>query len=139
MEKLDVLLIDDEIRRMRATLDMLRSDNYSVEQVASPADALKRLQENPKLCRVLILDIMMPADGIFAEMDTDYGLRTGIFLLHELRAIDGFDLPIIVLTANDDFHEELKEQVDVFLLKPVAYQTLKKEIDRFLNSEGDAQ
>ena len=138
MQKFDAFLIDDETRRMRATLDMLRGDNYRVEQIASPAEALKRLQENPKLCRIIILDIMMPADGIFAEKKTDYGLRTGIFLLEELRAITGFDLPIIVLTANSDFEEELAGRVDVFLQKPVAYQTLKKEIDRFMNSEGGA-
>jgi len=138
MPKLDVLLIDDETRRMRATLDMLRADKYSAEQIASPAAALKRLQDNPKLCRVIILDIMMPADGIFAEMNTDFGLRTGIFLLEKLREINGFDIPIIVLTANSDFRTELQQRVNVFLQKPVAYQTLKKEIDKLMLAKGGA-
>ncbi len=81
MKQYDILLIDDEVRRMRATLDMLRSDNYKVKQIARVQEAYDLLKGHPDICEIIILDIMMPADGEFDMPDADVGLRTGFRLL----------------------------------------------------------
>lgn len=124
MDSLDILLVDDETRRMRATIEMLRSDGFSVEQIASPSEAMQRLNTNPQICKVIILDIMMPADGEFDVPESQYGLRTGFLLLDKLHTIEGFRTPIIVLTANASFEDELGKKIERFLVKPVAYNIL---------------
>ena len=129
MKQYDILLIDDEVRRMRATLDMLRSDNYKVEQIARVQEAYDLLKDHPDICEIIILDIMMPADGEFDVPDADLGLRTGFLLLEKLREIPNFKIPIIVLTANAAYEEELNGKVDHFFVKPVAYSQLKQKIE----------
>ena len=125
---MDILIIDDEIRRMNATVQMLRADGFSVEQINSPTKAVKRLESNPGSCKVIILDIMMPPDGEFTQEETDLGLRTGILILDRLQRIQGFNTPIIVLTANVLAKAELDGRVSIFLEKPVAYAKLKAAI-----------
>jgi CheY-like chemotaxis protein len=127
-----ILIIDDEIRRMQATVDMLRSDRHAVEQITSPSLALQKLRSAPKHCDLIILDVMMPIDNEdeFRVLETEFGLRTGVLLLKKIKEIEGFNAPIIVLTANYEIEEELKGQVDHFLRKPVPYAHLKAAIDK---------
>ncbi len=128
-----ILIIDDEVRRMQATVDMLRSDHYVVEQITNPSQALQKLRTTPTHYDVIILDVMMPIDNDdeFKVLETDYGLRTGILLLIKIKQIGGFVAPIIVLTANYEIEEELKGKVSHFLRKPVPYAQLKAAIDKF--------
>ena len=132
MTKIDVLIIDDEVRRMQATVELLQADNYAVEQIGSPSAAFQRLQQNPAYARVIILDIMMPPDGDFNIEDAQYGLRTGILFLAKLKSLPDFKTPVIVLTASDEFKDEVKTQVHHYLKKPVPYGTLREIIDHLM-------
>jgi len=134
---MDILIIDDETRRMRAIREMLRADGYTVEQVDSPTKALSMLQKNSRLCKVIVLDIMIPADGEFDVPESDYGLRTGILLLETLRGIPSFEIPVIVLTARRDTEEELKGKVDRFLHKPVPFDELSAAIREVIAKEKE--
>jgi CheY-like chemotaxis protein len=136
MEQLDILLIDDEKRRMRATIEMLTNDGFNVKQIVSPSNALRTLRQSSVVCKVVILDIMIPPDGEFDVPESQYGLRTGFLLLDKLQTVDGFNTPVIVLTANASFEEELQGKVKAFLVKPVPYENLKKAIRKALKPNG---
>lgn len=136
MEQLDILLIDDELRRMRATIEMLSNDGFKVKQIVSPSIALRIFRESNVACKVAILDIMMPPDNEFDVPESQFGLRTGFLLLDKLQKIDGFNTPIIVLTANASFEEELQGKAKAFLVKPVPYEKLKKAIQKALKPNG---
>jgi len=127
-----ILIIDDEVRRMQATVDMLRSDHHIVDQITNPSQALQKLRSAPKQYDLIILDVMMPIDNEneFKVLDTDYGLRTGVLLLNKIKEIYTFTAPIVVLTANYEIEEELKGKVNHFLRKPVPYAQLKAAIDK---------
>ena len=133
-----ILIIDDEVRRMQATVDMLRSDHYIIEQITNPSVALQKLRTSPTQFDLIILDVMMPIDNDdeFKEHETNYGLRTGFLLLSKIKQITGFTAPIIVLTANYEIEEELKGKVGYFLRKPVPYAQLKAAIDKLRTIEG---
>lgn len=133
---LKVLIIDDEIRRMRATFELLQADGFQVEQIDSPSRAWQRLKANPNAWDVILLDIMMPTDGEFDTEETDLGLRTGIILLEKIQTLSHFSTPIIVLTANEEFKDEVSPKVDKFLLKPTPYQVLKSIIQEVSKKAG---
>ncbi|MDQ7054649.1 MAG: hypothetical protein Q9P14_17830 [candidate division KSB1 bacterium] len=78
---------------------------------------------------------MMPADGDFDVPEADLGLRTGFLLLERLKQIPEFQIPIIVLTANAAYEEELEGKVAHFFVKPVAYGQLKATIEKLRNSK----
>lgn len=136
MKQVDILLIDDETRRMRATIEMLRNDGFQIEQIASPSKALHILSREPGICRVIVLDIMMPADGEFDVPESQFGLRTGFLLLDKLKKLDGFQTPIIVLTAAAQYKDDLFHEVWKFHVKPVPYETLKNAINQAIASNG---
>ena len=132
---MDILFIDDEARRMRPTVEMLRADHYQVELIDDPLKSLSMLQENPHLCKIIILDIMMPVEGEFAGSENGNGLDTGVTLLEKIKAISGFELPVIVLTANHTVADRLRGKVQRFLHKPVPYAKLKAAVDELMNQK----
>lgn len=137
--QIDVLIIDDEVRRMRATVELLEADGFMVEQESSPSQAFERLRRQPNYARVIILDIMMPPDGEFDTPDAEYGLRTGILFLDRLHELQTFRTPIIVLTASDEHRSEIERQVARYLKKPVPYGTLKGIIDELMVDKGSGR
>lgn len=135
-----ILVIDENIVEHKKFIDALKSD-YIVDEVGYIQTArykLKKIQYN-----LVVLDIMMPALGLFNNKETSDGLRTGlVYYENELKKLN---LPVLFWSLNSDFEKEIKElkkndcswnNTD-FLLKESDYKHLLNGVNRFfLNKTG---
>ena len=106
-----ILFVDDEKRRMESYAEELRLSGYKVEIKSDVDSALDFFQENYKQIKLLILDIMMPAGNAFENVDTKYGLRTGIIFYEEIRNRNS-NLPILIFTNVSNEAVEKKISLD---------------------------
>lgn len=130
---LRILIIDDETRRMQATVELLEMDGFLVTQIDSPGGALSELSRRPAGWDIIVLDIMMPPDEQFDLPEVKDGLRTGFLLLQKFREIPELVCPVIILTANAEFCTEVEAMGLSFLKKPAPYELLKAEIMKRAN------
>ncbi|RKP48946.1 response regulator [Cohnella endophytica] len=116
-----VLVVDDEASNVRILLNLL-GDEYNVLSAFSAKEALRKLEENPRIS-LLILDVMMP------EM-------SGIDLcriVREKRSV--LDLPVLFATVKDSMHDiELCFRVggNDFISKPFDPKTLAARVRTLL-------
>jgi CheY-like chemotaxis protein len=104
-----ILFVDDEERRMETYIEELKAEKYMVEFKSDVDDAMHYFQENKDKINLLVLDVMMPTGKSFNDNDTDFGMRTGIFLHKEIRK-NNSSLPIVILTNVSD--PEVKECIE---------------------------
>jgi DNA-binding NtrC family response regulator len=83
MNEASILVVDDDVGALRALIQVLKKEGYSVEGAPSAAGALEQLQKHP--ADLLITDIRME------RMD-------GMELMREVR-LRWPDLPVIIMTA----------------------------------------
>jgi DNA-binding response OmpR family regulator len=118
-----ILLVDDDPNLLVFLSDELKSDGYSVTTARDGLEALRRLEAQwPDL---MVVDMMMP------RMD-------GLTLARQVKS--RADLPIIVLSAVDDFDakaEALEELAEDYIVKPFHYPELRARISRVLRRVGD--
>jgi len=116
-----VLVVDDEPSNVRILLNLL-GDEYNVLTAFSAKEALRKLEEHPKI-DLLLLDVMMP------EM-------SGIDLcrmVRETRSV--LDLPILFATVKDSLHDiELcfRAGGNDFIAKPFDPKTLAARVRTLL-------
>lgn len=115
------VMIADDSRTVRASLNMIIRSDYNVIQAEDGEEAWEKLVQNPDV-RMLITDIMMPKlDG--------YGL------ICRIRASDNpaiRDLPIVVITSSDD--DITRERAHAcgandFIIKPVESSDLLERVN----------
>lgn len=94
-----ILLIDDEKRRMRTSLEYLRELKYDVKFIDNVDGAFDYIDKNQNNLEVIILDIMMPWGTLFNKEETEFGLLSGYKLLYKIRKDFGDKIPIIIYTA----------------------------------------
>jgi len=108
-----ILFVDDEPREMSSYVEELRFSGYEVAYESDVDSALKFFAANLDNLDLVILDIMMPPGEALKNRDTEFGLRTGIYMYREFR-VQSPDLPVIILTNVSDvqvarfFHQEAK-------------------------------
>jgi CheY-like chemotaxis protein len=106
-----ILFIDDEKRRMVSYVEELE---FSLEQEVhfetEVDSAIDFFHAQVPLIDLVILDVMMPAGDSFRESDTEYGLKTGLYLYKKLR-VQRIDLPIVIFTNASDPH--LAKEIDI--------------------------
>ncbi|MBN1102868.1 MAG: response regulator [Deltaproteobacteria bacterium] len=110
-----VLLVDDEEEFLEAMAERMRQRDMDVSTTASPADAVRMVQENPY--DVIVLDLMMP------EMD---GLEV-LKAVKEKRP----DIQVILLTGHATVEkgiEAMKFGAMDFLEKPAELKVLVEKI-----------
>ncbi len=104
MEKLTVLVCDDDLAIVDAIAIFLKQENYGVIKAYNGKEALKALKENK--IHLVLLDIMMP------ELD---GLQTTLKIREELN------IPIIILSAKSEDTDKitgLNFGADDYVTKP---------------------
>ncbi len=119
MEKLKILVVDDESRMRKLVRDFLVKQNFEVLEAGDGAEALDIFFENEGIALV-ILDVMMP------KMD---GWQT----CREIRAYS--KVPIIMLTAKSDERDELQGfelGVDEYISKPFSPKILVARVEAIL-------
>ena len=108
MRKKRILLVDDDVEHTFGIEQRLKMDGFNVERATNAKQAWEMLQSRRKKYYGVIIDIMMPADGLFAYDETDQDLKTGILLCEKIKKELRNDLKIIGLTNHRD--EKIKKQ-----------------------------
>ena len=105
MERLKILVVDDEQRMRKLVRDFLVKKNFDVMEAGDGEEAVDIFYENKDIA-LIILDVMMP------KMD-------GWQVCREIRKYS--QVPIIMLTAKSDEKDELQGfelGVDEYISKP---------------------
>lgn len=127
MDKLKILVVDDESRMRKLVKDFLVKSNYEVLEAEDGSAALDIFFEEKDIS-LIILDVMMP------KMD-------GWQVCREIRQYS--KVPIIMLTAKSDERDELQGfqlGVDEYISKPFSPKILVARVEAILrrtNQIGD--
>ena len=111
MDRIKILVVDDESRMRKLLKDFLEREGYRVIEAADGLEAMERFYEDKEIA-LLILDVMMP------NMD-------GWQVCREVR--QSSKLPIIMLTARSEERDELQGfelGVDEYIAKPFSPKIL---------------
>lgn len=119
MNKLKILVVDDESRMRKLVKDFLVKQNYEVLEAGDGSEALDVFFANQDIA-LIILDVMMP------KMD-------GWQVCREIRSYS--KVPIIMLTARADERDELQGfqlGVDEYIAKPFSPKILVARVEAIL-------
>ncbi len=119
MDRLKILVVDDEARMRKLVKDFLIKDNFDVLEAADGVEALDLFYAQKEIALV-ILDVMMP------RMD-------GWEVCREIRACSR--VPVIMLTARADEKDELQGfglGVDEYISKPFSPKILVARVEAIL-------
>ncbi len=125
MNKLKILVVDDEMRIRKLVKDFLRKNNYDVLEAADGEEALD-IFYNDKTINLIICDIMMP------KID-------GYEVVKEIR--QSSDIPIIMLTAKGAESDELQGYdlgIDEYISKPFSPKILVARVEAILRRSNMA-
>ncbi|MGN0497210.1 MAG: response regulator transcription factor [Lachnospiraceae bacterium] len=125
MNRIKILVVDDESRMRKLVKDFLVKGGYDVLEASNGEEALDIFVEDKDISLV-ILDVMMP------KMD---GWET----CREIRGLS--DVPIIMLTAKSDERDELLGfdlGVDEYISKPFSPKILVARVEAILRRTSNA-
>ena len=111
MEKMKILVVDDESRMRKLVRDFLEREGFQVLEAGDGMEAMDIFYENRDIA-LMILDVMMP------KMD-------GWQVCREVR--QSSKVPIIMLTARGEERDELQGfslGVDEYISKPCSPKIL---------------
>lgn len=123
MDRIKILVADDEARMRKLVKDFLVKKGYEVIEAEDGERALDAYYDNPEIALV-ICDVMMP------KVD-------GWQVLEEIRA--GSKVPVIMLTAKGEERDELKgfdKGADEYVTKPFSPKILVARVDALLRRSG---
>ncbi len=127
MEKIKILVVDDESRMRKLVRDFLVRQDYEVLEAGDGEEALDIFYAEKNIS-LMILDVMMPR-------------MNGWDVVREIRQTS--KLPIIMLTAKSDEQDELlgfELGVDEYISKPFSPKILVARVEAILrraNKIGD--
>ena len=119
MDKLKILVVDDESRMRKLVKDFLTISNFEVLEAEDGSLAVELFFDNQDIS-LIILDVMMP------KMD-------GWAVCKEIRSYS--KVPIIMLTARSDERDELQGfqlGVDEYISKPFSPKILVARVEAIL-------
>ena len=119
MDRLKILVVDDESRMRKLVRDFLVKSNFEVLEAGDGEEALDIFYKDKDIA-LIILDVMMP------KMD-------GWQVCREIRV--NSKVPIIMLTARGDERDELQGfqlGVDEYISKPFSPKILVARVDAIL-------
>ena len=119
MDKLKILVVDDESRMRKLVRDFLVKNNYEVLEAGDGEEAMDVFFHNKDIA-LIVLDVMMP------KLD-------GWQVCKEIREYS--KVPIIMLTARTDERDELKGfqlGVDEYIAKPFSPKILVARVEAIL-------
>ena len=119
MDRIKILVVDDESRMRKLVRDFLEREGFRVLEAADGVEAMERFYEDKDIA-LLILDVMMP------NMD-------GWQVCREVR--QSSKVPIIMLTAPSEERDELQGfelGVDEYISKPFSPKILVARVTAIL-------
>ncbi len=125
MNRISILIVDDESRMRKLIRDFLEREGYRILEAANGLEALDVFYENKDIA-LIILDVMMP------QMD-------GWQVCREVRKIS--KVPIMMLTARSEERDELhgfELGVDEYVAKPFSPKILVARVNALIKRvKGD--
>lgn len=120
MSNLKALIIEDEADLAEIYTKALQREGFETETINDGKKAIERLASvSPN---VILLDLHLPQ-------------ISGAAILEAIRADERLKkIPVIVTTADERQAEELVNQADLVLLKPVSLNQLRELASRMANS-----
>lgn len=119
MEKVKILVVDDESRMRKLVKDFLEREGHIIIEASDGMEAMDVFYENKDIA-LIILDVMMP------RMD-------GWQVCREVRTVS--QVPIIMLTARGEERDELQGfelGVDEYISKPFSPKILVARVNAIL-------
>lgn len=119
MDKIKILVCDDEMRMRKLVRDFLVKKDYEVLEASDGNEAINVFYDNPDISLVL-LDVMMP-------------YRDGWQVCREIRS--NSKVPVVMLTARSEEHDELlgyELGVDDYITKPFSPKILVARVEAIL-------
>ena len=119
MDKVKILVVDDESRMRKLVRDFLTRQNYEVLEAADGEEALDIFYKD-KAIALLILDVMMP------DMN-------GFQVLQKIREKN--NVPVLMLTAKSDEEDKvsgLRLGADDYLTKPFGISELMARVNSLI-------
>ena len=119
MEKVKILVVDDESRMRKLVRDFLTRQNYEVLEAADGEEALDIFYKDKEIA-LLILDVMMP------DMN-------GFQVLQKIREKN--NVPVLMLTAKSDEEDKvsgLRLGADDYLTKPFGISELMARVNSLI-------
>lgn len=116
-----VLLVDDNKLNIKVGTKILKEYNLDITPCESGFECINKIENNNKF-DIILLDIMMPK-------------MSGVETLKRLKQINGFNTPVIALTADAIQGREnkyLEVGFSGYLSKPIEHNELKKVLSKFL-------
>mgnify|MGYP001091239110 CR=1 FL=1 len=126
MDRLKILVVDDESRMRKLVRDFLVKSNFEVLEAGDGEEALDIFYKDKDIA-LIILDVMMP------KMD-------GWQVCREIRV--NSQVPIIMLTARGDERDELQGfqlGVDEYISKPFSPKILVARVEAILRRSGHGE
>ena len=119
MDKIKILVVDDESRMRKLVKDFLEREGFEVLEAGDGMEAMEIFYEEKEIA-LIILDVMMP------KMD-------GWQVCREVR--QSSKVPIIMLTARSEERDELQGfdlGIDVYISKPFSPKILVARVEAVL-------
>ena len=116
-----VLVVDDNLLNIKVAERLLAKYNVTIESVMSGQECLDKV--NAGKYNLILLDDMMPK-------------MTGGETFVKLKEIEGFNTPVVILTANaiTGMREQyLSEGFDDYLAKPIEQLELNRVMKKYLS------
>ena len=116
-----VLVVDDNLLNIKVAERLLSKYNVTLESVMSGQECIDKVKSNKY--DLILLDDMMPK-------------MTGGETFIKLKELDGFNTPVVILTANaiTGMREKyLSEGFDDYLAKPIEQLELNRVIKKYLS------
>ena len=123
MDKIRILVVDDESRMRKLVRDFLVREGYEVLEAGDGEEALDLFYREKDIA-LIILDVMMPK-------------RNGFEVSREIRETS--KVPIIMLTAKGEESDELNGfelGVDEYISKPFSPKILVARVGAILRRSG---
>lgn len=119
MDRIKILVVDDEARMRKLVRDFLNKEGYEVIEAADGNEALDKFYEDNSIS-LIILDVMMPGPD-------------GYEVCKEIRSQS--TVPIIMLTAKGEERDELQgfnTGADEYISKPFSPKILVARVNALL-------
>ena len=117
-----VLIVDDNKLNIKVGTKILREYNLDISSAQSGFECINKIENNEKF-DIILLDIMMPK-------------MSGVETLKRLKQIEGFNTPVIALTA-DAIQGREKKYLEVgfngYLSKPIDPIELNQVLSKYLS------
>ena len=129
---MDILLIDDEVRKAQAIMNYFQEVcGWSTEVAPGPDRALALLEaRRDRPYDLIVLDIMMDPGTVIPREASDRGRATGLILLDLIVKVTDGKVRVILYTARTGLDYLASEgRVAGYIQKPRTVRELAREIE----------